>query len=232
MDATTVAVDLAKDIFEVALANRAGRIIGRKRLSRPEFARLVDTLPAGTEVVMEACGTAHYWGRRFRERGLAVQLMPPQYVRPYVSRYKTDRTDVEALLEARRCGDIQPVPVKTLEQQTVLALHRVRRHWQADRTARINAMRGLLREHGVPIAIGARTALKRIPTLLDDATVALPDVVRHVVAIMLDEVGALEQQIAAVDHQFARVAREHPIACSARDDDHGVTGRTGTEAGR
>jgi transposase len=212
MDATTVAVDLAKDIFEVALANRAGRIIERKRLSRAQFVRLVDTLPAGTAVVMEACGTAHYWGRRCQDRGLCVQLLPPQYIRPYVRRNKTDRTDTEALLEARRCGEIRPVPVKTLEQQTILALHRVRRHWQADRTARINAMRGLLREHGLPIAIGARTALKRIPTLLEDATVALPDVVRHLAAIMLEEVGALEQRIATVDQQLARIAREHPIA--------------------
>lgn len=68
---------------------------------------------------MEACGTAHYWGRRGQARGLAVRLLPPQYVRPYVRRNKTDRTDTEALLEAARCSGIQPVPVKTVEQQTI-----------------------------------------------------------------------------------------------------------------
>ena len=97
MDAKTMAVDLAKDIFEVALANRAGRIFERKRLTRRQFERLVDTLPGGTEVIMEACGMAHYWGRRCQARGLSVQLLPPQYVRPYVRRNKTDRTDAEAL---------------------------------------------------------------------------------------------------------------------------------------
>jgi transposase len=212
MDATTVAVDLAKDIFEVALANRAGRIIDRKRLSLAQFQRFVDGLAVGTEVVMEACATAHDWGRRCQGRGLSVQLLPPQYVRPYVRRNKTDRTDAEALLEARRCGEIRPVPVKTVEQQALLALHRVRRHWHADRTARINTMRGLLREHGLPIAVGARAALKRIPTLLDDASVALPDVVRHVLSDLLEEVAILEQRLAAVDQHLARVAREHPIA--------------------
>ena len=63
MDATTVAVDLAKDVFEVALANRGGRIFERKRLTRPQFERFIEGLTPGTEVVMEACGTAHYWGR-------------------------------------------------------------------------------------------------------------------------------------------------------------------------
>ena len=76
MDATTVAVDLAKDIFEVALANRAGRIIERKRLTRRQFERFIDGLPAGTEVIMEACGTAHYWGRRCQARDLRVRLLP------------------------------------------------------------------------------------------------------------------------------------------------------------
>jgi len=92
MDATTVAVDLAKDVFEVALANRAGRIVERKRLTRPQFERFIDGLTPETEVVMEACGTAHYWGRRCQARQLRVRLLPGQYVRPYVRRNKTDRT--------------------------------------------------------------------------------------------------------------------------------------------
>ncbi len=84
MDATTVAVDLAKDVFEVALANRAHRILDRKRLTLRQFESFVDGLAAGTTVVMEACGTAHYWGRRCQARGMTVRLLPVQYVRPYV----------------------------------------------------------------------------------------------------------------------------------------------------
>jgi transposase len=212
MDATTVAVDLAKDVFEVALANRAGRIFDRQRLTRSQFERFIEGLTPDTEVVMEACGTAHYWGRRCQVRQLRVRLLPGQYVRPYVRRNKTDRTDAEALLEANRCGAVDPVPVKTLEQQTLQVLHRVRRQWQAARTARINGMRAILREHGFPIGVGARVALKRIRALLEDATIALPDLVRQTVWIVLQETRDLEARIATVDHQLAQVVRAHSVA--------------------
>ena len=86
-----------------------------------------------------------------------VRLLPVQYVRPYVRRNKTDRMDAEAILEANRCGEIRPVPVKTSEQQALLALHRIRTQWQTARVARINTMRALLREHGYAIPVGART---------------------------------------------------------------------------
>ena len=212
MDATTVAVDLAKDVFEVALANRTGRIMGRKRLTRRQFERCVDTLAPDTELVMEGCGTAHDWGRRAQARGAVVRLLPVQYVRPYVRRNKTDRTDAEALLEANRCGSIQPVPVKTVEQQTRQTLHRVRTQWQAARTARINVMRGVLREHGLPIRVGAQVALTRVAAILEDADLALPDLLRQTVALVLDEVRSIEVRLAAIDQQLTRVAQEHPIA--------------------
>src|SRR4051794_21972256 len=86
MDATTVAIDLAKDVFQVALANRAGRILDRQRFTRRQFERFVDTLAEGTAVIMETCGTSHYWGRRMQARSLQVRLLPMQYGRPYVRR--------------------------------------------------------------------------------------------------------------------------------------------------
>ena len=212
MDATTVAVDLAKDVFEIACANRAGRVVERKRLTRRQFERFLETLTAGTDVIMEACGTAHYWGRRCQTHDLRVHLLPPQYVRPYVRRNKTDRTDVEALLEASRCGAIRPVPVKTVEQQTLQALHRVRTQWQTARVARINAMRGLLREHGQSIPVGARRVLQRVGAILEDAEAELPDVLRHALALVVDEVRALEARIVVLDRQLAQIAATHPVA--------------------
>jgi transposase len=91
MDATTVAVDRAKDVFQVALANRAGRIIERQRLTRRQFERFLETLTDDREVVMEACGTSPDWGRRLQSRGVHVRVVPVQSVRPYVRRNKTDR---------------------------------------------------------------------------------------------------------------------------------------------
>jgi transposase len=137
MDATTVAIDLAKNVFQVALANRGGRIIDRQRLTRRQFERFLETLTDDIEVIMESCGTSHYWGRRIQSRGVRVRLLPVQYVRPYVRRNKTDRADTDALLEAARCGEIRAVPVKTVEQQTLQAIHRIRAQWQTARVARI-----------------------------------------------------------------------------------------------
>lgn len=212
MDATTVAVDLAKDVFEVAVANRAHRIVDRKRLTRRQFERFVDELGPNTTVVMEACGTAHYWGRRCQARGVAVRLLPVQYVRPYVRRNKTDRTDTEGMLEANRCAGIQPVPVKSVEQQALQALHRVRTQWQATRTARINVIRGILREQGYPVPVGARAVLTRVMAVLDDPSAQLPAVLRQAVLDLVEDVRHIEARVAAIDHALTRVVRENDVA--------------------
>jgi transposase len=118
MNSTTVAVDLAKNVFELADAD--GRISERQRLNRARFAAFVNRTPC--RVVMEACGSAHYWARRIAACGHEVRLLPAQYVRAYVKRNKTDRADAAALIEAVRCADIRPVPVKALEQQSWLCI--------------------------------------------------------------------------------------------------------------
>lgn len=145
-------------------------------------------------------------------RGLSVRLLPPQYVRPYVRRNKTDRTDTEALLEADRCGALKPVAVKTVEQQTLLALHRVRSQWQAARVAQINMVRGLLREQGLPIPLGASTVLKRVARILDDAETTLPELLRSTVRLLMEEIRVLEERIALIDQQLAHVARANAVA--------------------
>jgi hypothetical protein len=105
MHATTVAVDLAKDVFELAFADGQGRVIERKRLTRRAFARAFEQRPP-LRIVMEACGSAHHWARRFVRQGHAVRLLPASDVRPYVRGNKTDRNDASGILEADRCGGI------------------------------------------------------------------------------------------------------------------------------
>jgi len=209
MDATTIGVDLAKTVFELALANEAWRVVGRKRLTRPQFERFL-AVQSATHFVMEACGTAHHWARAARAHGHRVTLLPAQYVRPYVRRNKTDRTDAEALLEALRSGRIDPVMVKTVAQQELQALHRVRAEWMATRTARINAMRGFLQEHGVAISRGARTALTTIPTLLEDADIPIPPRLRAVLAQLLDDVRVLQVNLDALERDLAAIADTDP----------------------
>jgi len=203
MDATTVAVDLAKNVFEVVMANRDGRIVARHRLTRARFRACLETLPP-TRLVMEACATAHHWGRVAQQHGHEVVLLPAAYVRPYVRRNKTDRTDAEALLEALRSGQLPPVPVKRVEQQALVALHRVRAQWMATRTARINALRGLLGEYGVVLPARTTAALTAAPTILADA--ALPIHLRQVLTELHEEIRALEAHLRAVDQHLRGLA--------------------------
>jgi transposase len=212
MDATTIGIDLAKDVFEIAISDTRGRVHERRRLSRRQFGVFVDTLSPATVVVMEACGTAHYWGRRCRARGAEVRLLPAQYVRPYVRRNKTDRADADALLEAHRCAAIHAVPVKTIEQQTIQALHRIREQWQRTRTARINGVRAVLREHGLSVVASAKTVQQRVAALLTDPDLALPALLRPTLRAVLDDIRQLETRVRDLDQQLTAVARAHPIA--------------------
>jgi transposase len=210
MDATTVAVDLAKTVFELAIANAQWRIVSRQRLNRTQFTRFLAETSA-THVVMEACGMAHYWGRVAQQHGHRVTLLPPAYVRPYVRRNKTDRADAEAILEAVRSGEMPSVAVKRVEQQALVALHRVREQWMTTRTARINTLRGILREHGVLLPAGARAAVQAVPRLLEEATTTLPQHLRTVLTSVHAEIRALETRIAELEHQLRALAVADPV---------------------
>lgn len=214
MDATTVAVDLAKTVFELAWATATWQLCGRERLNRAQFTRRLATTPP-CHVVMEACGMAHYWGRVAQEHGHRVTLIPPAYVRPYVRRNKTDRADAEALLETVRSGQVPTVPVKRIEQQALIGLHRVREQWMTTRTARINTLRGLLREHGVLLPAGARTAVRALPAVLDAAT-AIPAYLRHALASLHEEVRALEARLRALEHELQALAVADPVVTRLR----------------
>lgn len=210
MSSVTVAVDLAKNVFELAVSNTAGRITERKRLSRAQFERFwADRLPC--RVVMEACASSHYWGRRLRSLGFEVALIPPHYVRPYVRRSKTDRTDCEALLEAFRCAGIHPVAIKSEDQQAILALHRMRSQWMATRTARINALRGLLSEFGLIRPTGAKRFLAELPRLLEEKKELLPAAVLRLTLLTYEEVRSLEERVEALDRELEQVVREEPV---------------------
>ena len=215
MSSVTIAVDLAKHVFEAAVSTGAGRITERKRLSRSQFERFWTNRPS-CRVVMEACASSHFWGRRLRALGFDVVLIPAQYVRPYVRRNKTDRTDCEALLEALRCGGIHPVSIKSEDQQAISALHRMRSQWMATRTARINALRALLAEFGLAPRVGARRFVTELPQLLDENKDVLPVRVRRLALATYEEIRALETHIEAVADELEQVIGEVPTLQSLR----------------
>ena len=194
MENTTIAIDLAKSVFEIAISHRPGVVAERRRLSRRRFASfLASHEPA--DVVMEACGTAHFWGRKAQEAGHRVRLLPPKYVRPYVRGNKTDRADVKGILEADRNEDIVSVPVKSVEQQALTALHRMRSTWVGTRTSRINTLRGVLRELGFLIPLGAHQVVPEVWLLLGDADSGVPDMMRPVLAEAAHEITGLDERI-------------------------------------
>src|SRR5687767_2289591 len=207
MDATTVAVDLAKNVFELALADEQWRIVERHRLTRAQFERWFQNREVSL-VVMEACGSAHHWGRVLRERGLEVRLLPPRYVRAYVKRNKTDAADALALLEAARASDIKPVAVKSIEQQALQALHRMRSAWMATRTRRINTMRGFCREFGMEVPVGAVKGLAQMARLLADDHSAVPAMLRTPMRLALEEIRLLEARIDSLERELAQIARQ------------------------
>jgi transposase len=226
MHATTVAIDLAKDVFELAYADADHRIVARKRLSRRAFARALDN-QGPLRVVMEACGSAHYWARRFVSQGHVLRLLPARDVRPYVRRNKTDRTDAAGLLEADRCAQIDAVPIKSSEQQGVQALHRIREQWKAQRTATINLMRGVLREFGVAIPLGAAKVRPAVLAALEDGENELPMALRHTLCEMLDRLVELTRAMNAIEQQLQAFADANP-ACQRYQQVPGIGVLTAT----
>jgi transposase len=207
---TLVAADLAKTVFQVAISHHPGQVSKNRRLSRAQFAEFLAQLPKAT-IVMEACGSAHFWARRMQALGHTPVLLPPHTVKPYVGRNKTDRNDTKGMLEAHRNEEIHPVPVKTAPQQALCALHRVRAGWLAERTARINTLRGLLREFGITIPVGAQHAVPNAWLHIEDAESEIPDSLRPALAEICTEIRELERRVKMIETQLAALAAQIPV---------------------
>jgi transposase len=211
MNATTVAVDLAKSVFQLAVADDTWHVVETHRLTRTQFERWFANRDVSL-VIMEACGSAHHWARWLSAMGIEVKLLPAQYVRAYVKRNKTDAADAAALLEAARASDIRPVRVKSVEQQALQGLHRIRSLWMGTRTSRINALRGFCREFGIAIPVGARTGMEAIGRVLADPQTAVPDLIRGTARLLMEEIRLLEARIAQLERELTDMARLSP-AC-------------------
>ena len=200
-----VGIDVANSVFQLAVADGAWRVTEQHRLTRTQMERWFANRSVGL-VVMEACGSAHHWGRWLNALGIEVRLLPALYVRAYVKRNKTDAADACALLEAARCADIVPVKVKSIEQQALQGLHRTRSLWMGTRTSRINALRGFCREFGIVIAQGARLGVERIARVLADPHSAVPELIRGTMKLLVEEIRRLH---AAAHHPRRRASHRY-----------------------
>jgi transposase len=209
MKTTTIAVDVSSASLEVAVSTRSGHVAERHRLTRRRVLPFFRKQTTST-VLLEACGSAHYWARELQALGHEVHLLPPHAVRPYVSRNKTDKTDAKALLEAYRNEDIHPVPVKSPDQHALAAIHRLRSSWMATRTARLNALRGFARELGIQIPTGARHVIPDLREALEDAESVVPDMLRPLLAEALKEIQHLEARIRLAERTLESLASSLP----------------------
>ncbi len=202
MNDTTYAVDLAKKAFQVHWVETSTGEIKRKALSRGEvsafFARRVPGL-----IVMEACGSAHYWGRVLKGLGHEIKLIAAQFVRPFVKTNKTDAADAEAIWTASAQPGMRFVALKSEEQQAVLSLHRVRAQLVKVRTMQAHQVRGLLYEFGVIVPKGWRALLAQAgPVLADEISCPIPGLLRGELLRQLEGPRALTSRIAELERQI------------------------------
>jgi len=205
-EASIIGIDLAKRSFQVHGARADGSVAYRRKLSRGKLAGFIASRPRCT-VAMEACGSAHYWGREIRELGHEVRLVPPIYVKPFVKRQKNDAADAEAITEAAQRPTMHFVAVKTEAQQAQAMLFRTRDLLVRQRTQTINALRGHLAEFGV-VAPQGTAHVGRLAQAIDGGDSDLPETVLELGRLLLGRIDELDEEISGVDKQLQVSARE------------------------
>ncbi|MFN4932944.1 IS110 family transposase [Bradyrhizobium sp.] len=211
MPIMTVGLDLAKHVFQVHAVDEAGRVVARKKLRRSEVLEFFQAL-SPCLIGMEACGSAHHWGRELTALGHDVRLMPAGYVKPYIKRGKNDAVDAEAICEAVTRPTMRFVDIKSAEQQSGLMLHRTRELLVRQRTALINSLRGQLGEFGL-IAPKGVWSIPDLHALAKNATSAiLPDAVRGCVELIMGQIDDLQMRIQTIEKAIRVQVRANEVS--------------------
>lgn len=199
MHVSTIGIDLAKSVFQVHGVDVQGRVVVVRQLRRRQVVAFFAKLPSCL-VGMEACATAHHWARELSRLGHTVRLIPPSYVKAYVKRQKNDAADAAAICEAVSRPSMRFVPVKSVEQQATLVVHRTRDLLVKQRTQLINALRAHLAELGLVTDHGRDGLEKLMSMLSDEATLSsFPTPMRQALQTMIAQLGSLQQQIGNLD---------------------------------
>ncbi len=210
MNVKTIGIDLAKNVFQIHGVDEKGHQIITKRLSRKKLLPFFATLPSCV-IGMEACSSSSHWARKLQHLGHEVYQMSPQYVKPYVKSNKNDYNDAEAICEAVTRPNMRFVSVKSIEQQDIQAIHRIRERLVKERTALINQTRGLLREYGVFLPLGRYAFRSRISGVLENAENELSTLARELIADQVAQLHELEQRISQYDLRIDRAFQNSPL---------------------
>ncbi|MGJ0620512.1 MAG: IS110 family transposase [Methylocystis sp.] len=204
-----VGVDLAKNVFVLHGASADGRTLLRKKLSRGRMLEFFTKLPT-CMVAMEACASAHYWGREIGKLGHNIRLINPSYVKPFVKRRKSDAADAEAIAEAASRPTMRFVAVKSAEKQAASMAFKVRDLLVRQRTQTINALRGHLMEYGLVVAQGIRfnSRLRELAETHAD----LPQVARELCGALVLHIDDLSEKIPMLEKDLRRRARRDEVA--------------------
>jgi transposase len=223
-------LDIAKNVMRLHWVDGETGEIGRRKLARARLSEFFAQLQPG-RVAMEACGSAHHWARELGALGHQVELLPARQVRAFVRSNKDDAADARAIWLAAQHPDIRRAPVKTVEQQAVMSLHRARSHWISVRTATLNMLRGLLYEFGVVLPSGKKAGLKTMSARRAEIDDKLAPLMRGLVDLQLEALKGVERSIDQLEAEIAGQQRQLDKARTLREvPGIGVLGATALAA--
>lgn len=211
MNVTRIGLDLAKNVFQIHGVDRDERVVIKRKCTRRQVREYFEKLPP-CRIGMEACASAHYWARVFSRMGHEVKLIAPQFVKPYVKSQKNDANDAEAICEAVGRPNMRFVTAKTVAQQDMLAVHRIRSELVRQRTAKANQIRGLLAEYGVIVPVGINTLRRALPEIQEDVENGLSDLFRRLLIGLQADLIELDQRVEQLDGEIQTAAKENEIA--------------------
>lgn len=205
-------VDLAKNKFQAHVYSAAGERIQQRTLSRARFDQLMAEARGGELVVMEACGSSHFWARRLERRGFRVKLVPAQFVAKQRLGNKTDGNDADGIYAVHRDPRVRPVPVKTAGQQDMCALHRLRELLVQQRTQYVNQARGLLAERGCVAPKGDRGFAELLSRVAAHPTEEVTPALLEVIKLLQEQIAQISKQITAVESRMGAALRDSAVA--------------------
>jgi transposase len=210
MDLKLTSIDLAKTVFQIAALDSEGKVAFNRQISRARLIVWLQNCPP-MQIVMESCGTSNYWARLAQRCGHTARQLPANAVKPYRRGNKNDANDAIAILEAAQRPDIIPVPVKTVEQIELQAIHNIRQRLVGARTALLNQIRSLCAEHGLITRRSPGALMRALPLWLEDADNELGWLGRELINELRQELTALDERIARCQQRLVNIAEAEPL---------------------